>query len=260
MRRERFLPSIDPEKAATSGRSSQKKSTAILPGGSRASRDRPSVSSSTALTLTTASSNRPSGANEENITVPHDQLDFPVLPDDTNAPPNSFPTLDPRQYVPSAHLILTRVPNHVQSVDRQSGSPLSLVDRQSTFWSDSSSNTSSSDLVQCYPSTQSSVHSRKASAPLTPGQASLFQALFSLAHPGAEPAKSAQLHPIDINTPSHMLPRPTWSPPSPSTDDEESAGSEEDDSESVRHIMCTSPSVDPNTPDNALPFVLQSCK
>ncbi|KAG9097838.1 hypothetical protein FS749_005346 [Ceratobasidium sp. UAMH 11750] len=87
---------------------------------------------------------------------------------------------------------------------------------------------------------------------MTPGQASLFQALFSL----EQPATSSPLPPSSLQTPpsSHGS---TW--PSPDTeDDNASATSEESDPEGIREIVCRTPTLDKNAPSNSLPFVLHS--
>ncbi|KAG9092883.1 hypothetical protein FS749_015375 [Ceratobasidium sp. UAMH 11750] len=108
------------------------------------------------------------------------------------------------------------------------------------------------------PSTQSVTPHRPVGASsnsltgMTPGQASLFQALFSLGQPTAPPP----LPPSSLQTPpsSHGS---TW--PSPDTeDDNASATSEESDPEGIREIVCRTPTLDKNAPSNSLPFVLHS--
>ncbi|CAE7230702.1 unnamed protein product [Rhizoctonia solani] len=90
---------------------------------------------------------------------------------------------------------------------------------------------------------------------LTPGQASLLGSLFSLAHPEDQLPKL--IEPGQTNLSSNLLHGPDWSPWS-SIHDAALVSSDEDDSEGVRDIICRSPTPDPNTQSNALPFVLQS--
>ncbi|KAG9098175.1 hypothetical protein FRC06_006680 [Ceratobasidium sp. 370] len=87
---------------------------------------------------------------------------------------------------------------------------------------------------------------------MTPGQASLFQALLSLGQPGT----SSPFPPSSSQTPasSHGSTRP-----SPDMeDDNSSTTSEESDPEGIKEIVCRTPTLDKNTPSNSLPFVLHS--
>ncbi|CAE6447133.1 unnamed protein product [Rhizoctonia solani] len=89
---------------------------------------------------------------------------------------------------------------------------------------------------------------------LTAGQASLLSSLFSLAH-------SDDYVPKLIESGSSQFIGPLYGPSWPFVlwDEEEgSAADNGDDPEGIRAIICRSPTPDPNTQSNALPFVLQS--
>ncbi|QRV75717.1 Fungal specific transcription factor domain [Ceratobasidium sp. AG-Ba] len=84
---------------------------------------------------------------------------------------------------------------------------------------------------------------------MTAGQASLFQALLSLGEANTSPLSySASQTPSSHGS--------TW--PSPDSEQDESATSEESDPEGIREIVCRTPTLDKNAPTNSLPFVLQS--
>ncbi|CAE6538426.1 unnamed protein product [Rhizoctonia solani] len=92
---------------------------------------------------------------------------------------------------------------------------------------------------------------------LTPGQASLLGSIFSLAHPQDQISKLTESSWSDLS--SSPLYGPAW-PSWALIDDAGSLRDDGDDPEGIRSIICRSPTPDPNTQSNALPFVLQSCE
>ncbi|CAE6430767.1 unnamed protein product [Rhizoctonia solani] len=86
---------------------------------------------------------------------------------------------------------------------------------------------------------------------LTPGQASLFQALFSLEEPVS--SKSVAFNPPTPYVPSGPLTFRVYKGKNSLF-----SGCEDDDPEGVRELICATPTLDPNTVDDALPFVLAS--
>ncbi|CAE6434001.1 unnamed protein product, partial [Rhizoctonia solani] len=118
-------------------------------------------------------------------------------------------------------------------------------------------------LVQRRPVTSAgSSDQRPQAAPLTPGQASLYDALFSLAGPQTTlqeiaSQRTTTLSPAALRGPA--WPSPNQSGGSDETDeDNDSEKSEDDDPEGVKQVMCTTVTPDANVETNALPFVLQS--
>ncbi|CAE6490273.1 unnamed protein product [Rhizoctonia solani] len=97
-------------------------------------------------------------------------------------------------------------------------------------------------------------------AKLTPGQASLFEALFSL----AQASETSFLSPQSYSTPTPHLSSASSSSnsmspwPSPDVDDDTSDTSDDDDRDSAKQIWCSSPVMDSSIPTNSLPYVLQS--
>ncbi|KAJ1299899.1 hypothetical protein OPQ81_005018 [Rhizoctonia solani] len=100
----------------------------------------------------------------------------------------------------------------------------------------------------------------RASTNLTPGQASLFDALFSLAQPSSAPfsppVTSTSTSYISSASSSSSTSVSPW--PSPDVDDETSDTSDDDDRDNAKQIWCSSPIMDSSIPTNSLPYVLQS--
>ncbi|CAE6430837.1 unnamed protein product [Rhizoctonia solani] len=92
------------------------------------------------------------------------------------------------------------------------------------------------------------------SIPLTPGQASLLDSLFSLGHPHDQ---TKLIEYSQINPSSSYLNQPVW-PSWSLVDKVDAALDDEEDPEGVRFVICRSLAPNPNTQSNALPFVLQS--
>ncbi|CAE6504180.1 unnamed protein product [Rhizoctonia solani] len=87
---------------------------------------------------------------------------------------------------------------------------------------------------------------------MTPGQASLLSALFSLSdNPPIHQSNSPPF--ADHNTASFSN-GPTWLSPDP---EEEALSAEEEDPEGVSQIICQPLALDKNAESNALPFILQ---
>ncbi|KAG9126956.1 hypothetical protein FRC07_001255 [Ceratobasidium sp. 392] len=95
--------------------------------------------------------------------------------------------------------------------------------------------------------------SSNAPTSMTPGQASLFRALFSLGSSSA----SSPFDGATSQTPSSSH-GSTWPSPDVEENDNSSVTSEESDPEGIREIVCRSPTLDKNAPSNSLPFILQS--
>ncbi|KAF8675707.1 hypothetical protein RHS04_06601 [Rhizoctonia solani] len=99
----------------------------------------------------------------------------------------------------------------------------------------------------------------RAPAGLTSGQASLFEALFSLAQPNSiappafEPLPNSTQYLSSSPSSSSQSP---WT--SPDVEDDASDTSEDDDQDNARQIWCSSPVMDSSIPTNSLPYVLQS--
>ncbi|CAE6467229.1 unnamed protein product [Rhizoctonia solani] len=94
---------------------------------------------------------------------------------------------------------------------------------------------------------------------LTSGQASLFEALFSLAQPHSAPLAEPDPHPIStpyFSSNSSSSSQSPWA--SPEVEDDTSDTSEDDDRDNARQIWCSSPTMDSSIPTNSLPYVLQS--
>ncbi|KAG8689373.1 hypothetical protein FRC11_002911 [Ceratobasidium sp. 423] len=90
---------------------------------------------------------------------------------------------------------------------------------------------------------------------LTAGQASLLGSIFSLAHHQDQTPKLIESGRSD--PPASLSYGPTW-PSGAFVEDADSLSDDSDDPEGIRNIICRSPTPDPNTQSNALPFVLQS--
>ncbi|CAE6530284.1 unnamed protein product [Rhizoctonia solani] len=93
------------------------------------------------------------------------------------------------------------------------------------------------------------------STSMTPGQASLLDALFSLGNcpPNQSVSYSNITAPANITT-SSLSNGSTW--PSPDTEEEYSSG--EEDPEGISQIICQPLALDRNVDSNALPFILQN--
>ncbi|CCO37434.1 hypothetical protein BN14_11590 [Rhizoctonia solani AG-1 IB] len=94
---------------------------------------------------------------------------------------------------------------------------------------------------------------------LTSGQASLFEALFSLAQPDSAllPPSDSQPFPTPhLSSSSSSSSQSPWA--SPEVEDDTSDTSEDDDRDNARQLWCLSPSMDSSIPTNSLPYVLQS--
>lgn len=104
--------------------------------------------------------------------------------------------------------------------------------------------TSDSALVRHSPSVDPNA------APMTSGQASLLQALFSL---GDSPMLPSDLMDTSISNSSEFA----WLSPDPEKDETESVASDEDP-EGISEKLCSTLVLDKSTESNALPFVLQS--
>ncbi|KAL5632301.1 hypothetical protein ACGC1H_000342 [Rhizoctonia solani] len=94
----------------------------------------------------------------------------------------------------------------------------------------------------------------------TPGQASLYEALFSLGE-SAYASPSPQTHSMSrprfsSASSSSSQSRSPWT--SPDVEDDTSDTSEDDDRDNAKQIWCSSPVMDSSIPTNSLPYVLQS--
>ncbi|KAJ1310620.1 hypothetical protein OPQ81_009150 [Rhizoctonia solani] len=96
--------------------------------------------------------------------------------------------------------------------------------------------------------------STRGSISMTSGQASLFNAIFSLSNGPDLPYVSTEAVVTPYRT-SSSLGGSMW--PSPNTEEDDSS-SEEDDPEGIGQIICQPLALDPNVESNALPFVLQN--
>ncbi|CAE7178942.1 unnamed protein product [Rhizoctonia solani] len=95
---------------------------------------------------------------------------------------------------------------------------------------------------------------------LTPGQASLYEALFSLGEQtSASPPSQAHSNPrsyLSSASSTSSQSRSPWA--SPDVADDTSDTSDDDDRDSAKQIWCSSPVMDSSIPTNSLPYVLQS--
>ncbi|KAH7332699.1 fungal-specific transcription factor domain-containing protein [Rhizoctonia solani] len=101
----------------------------------------------------------------------------------------------------------------------------------------------------------------RAPAKFTAGQASLFEALFSLSQPTdaipPSPKHHSMLTPhFSSASSSSSHSRSPWT--SPDVEDDTSDTSEDDDRDNAKQIWCSSPVMDSSIPTNSLPYVLQS--
>ncbi|CUA71766.1 Sterol regulatory element-binding protein ECM22 [Rhizoctonia solani] len=90
---------------------------------------------------------------------------------------------------------------------------------------------------------------------LNHGQTSLLDSIFSLAHPQDQ---TFELVEYDQANPSPGFVHGPYWPSSPLINDADTMPYDEKDPEGIKYIICRSPTPDPNTRSNALPFVLQS--
>ncbi|KAH7337517.1 hypothetical protein B0J17DRAFT_663269 [Rhizoctonia solani] len=288
MRRARPGPAkiSDRPATSTSARSSQKASAVVSSDSSRVAKDgskRPVVPSQAAAAITTdqpteSSAERDTqndaGRTEVDSSVPshaHVSSAGPVVSNPSPPPqtivlidfPGSIQTIDPLPTVPQAYI------EQINESD---------VHSSNAFPHNSTSASPPYDLVQRRPSATSmgsNNQSPQNSRPLTSGQASLYDSLFSLAgqaslydslfslagHPTTPPEVVSQTAVVLPPTP---LTGPSWPSPNTSGDDEDqnsdddSEQSEDDDPEGVKQAMCTTIAPDANVEANALPFVLQS--
>ncbi|QRW25999.1 Fungal specific transcription factor domain [Rhizoctonia solani] len=91
---------------------------------------------------------------------------------------------------------------------------------------------------------------------LTSGQASLLSSLFSLARSDSQSPKLTETNPNNQVVGSQD--GPSWPSVLWHEDEDSVANDDNDDPEGIRAIICRSPTPDPNTRSNALPFVLQA--
>ncbi|CAE6453752.1 unnamed protein product [Rhizoctonia solani] len=134
-------------------------------------------------------------------------------------------------------------PNPTEPSLRLSPSSVSSLSSPLSFWHHSSIASSSTDTDP--------------SVILTPGQASLLGSTFSIGHLQDQSSKLIESGWSDL--PSSPLYGPAWSSWA-FIDDADSLPDDGGDPEGIRSIICRSPTPDPNTQSNALPFVLQSCE
>lgn len=187
-------------------------------------------------------------------------LDFPLPTDDTwhaslTLPVVSVSRSPPESLSETRAVLADQLPMNnysVQPVDALAMHPKRTVGRQSLGLSSHSSSAGAP-----YSSRSRSNHRtpNKPVGHLTSGQASLFQALFSLARPED----------------SNPVPNPTNSPPSnyespdhfpysntPSQDEDEDEDENDNDGKAVEEIFCVAPRMDSNVQSNTLAFVLSS--
>jgi hypothetical protein len=239
MRRMRPAPVAYSEREGVSARSSRKDSMSLSISPGESSKSAPASSSL----------NQFKDANgNKNVTGTIANLLSAVVPlsDHLTTQIDISPEVNSYQHTSSQASVSNQSPSNFKHTHWSPVSPL-LIDQQLSIPSSSSSSVApASDLVQ-HP--RSIIHLVQPVS-LVSGQISLFQTLFNRTEPKNELPELNQPEPIDP------------SPQSPdSTDDEGSPASEsEDDQDSVAHIMYSTPTLDPNTQNNALPFVLQSCK
>ncbi|KAB5590222.1 Starch synthase [Ceratobasidium theobromae] len=233
---------LGPDVIKSNTRSAQSKARA--PGAPRQPRDGPGVSLP-----------RP---NMDKGNILDDRLDFSTLSGDggfsdvlgnTLFPNESYEPFPDFFAYPSPPLLMTQLPT-IQGIDQLCPSPPFYID-QSLLSSDSSSVASSSDLVR-RPSTGSSVRSSGTPLFLTPNQYQLAIGLTRPADDLHDPGLS-----YSVETSPSSLYGPTW-PAGSFTNEDDESDTEEDDPESVERLMCADLIPDANTPNNALPFVLQS--
>ncbi|CAE6447160.1 unnamed protein product [Rhizoctonia solani] len=129
------------------------------------------------------------------------------------------------------------------------------------FSSDHASSPPSQNSYQRRPSTTSTASSDQSlqnPQSFTSGQASLYDALLSLAGPQHVPPK--EILPRTITFPSITSRGPSWPSPDPSSGEDvvDPVKNEEDDPEGIKQAMCITITPDANVEANALPFVLQS--
>ncbi|KDN33616.1 hypothetical protein RSAG8_13290, partial [Rhizoctonia solani AG-8 WAC10335] len=261
---------------STSARSSQKAAAAV-PGSSRPSKDA-SKSPVVPPQFPTKDHSKDSSAKQDaqnNATYTEDQKGL-----DTSSPSGAHvtpegPVSNPPPPPQTVVLINIGYPGNPQTVD-----PLATVPQASIEQIDESpcdfhssnidspnypSTSPSHDLVQRRPSARSTASSNQLHqnpASLTSRQASLYDALFSLAGPQSTLPEIASQRTTTLPTAASR--GPSWPSPNSSGDNDEddedgdSVESEDDDPEGVKQAMCTTVTPDANVETNALPFVLQS--
>ncbi|KAL5639798.1 hypothetical protein ACGC1H_006393 [Rhizoctonia solani] len=252
MRRARPGPAkTDRPATSTSARTSQKVAAAVPSDSSRPSKDapkRPVVPSQ----VDTKDQLPDSDAQQDtqNNTTPTE--DPEAL--DSSSPSDAHVSSQGRvstSLLPSQTIVLIGNPRAID--------PLATIPQASIEQIDDvhSPNTASSSYSSSSPS-----HDLN-SAPLTSGQTSLYNSLFSLAGgPQSTLADTASQRTTTL--PPAALRGPSWPSPNSSGDndeedeDDDSVQSEDDDPEGVKQAMCTTVTPDANVETNALPFVLQS--
>lgn len=273
MRRAKIAPTlIVVEQPAAPAKSSQAGSSSSVPSRLR----KVTFEEPPPTEVTSPTSNVPGSRNpRSNVdSSPNNQLELAVLPgrisayldtisssvSDPNAPlqpitSNEFPAdsqfIDPLP-VDQFPLVNRQPPNAASTSNAASSSTSSSGRSISTR---SSSSRSSSDLSRRY---SSNIRPTRPSVFLTSGQASLFQALFSLTQP--DDSLPAPGLPHSDKLPSEISYGPSWPSPNLGSQirDEEPAANDADDPEFVKQVICRAPTPDANVRSNALPFVLQS--
>ncbi|KAF8717253.1 hypothetical protein RHS02_09713, partial [Rhizoctonia solani] len=158
---------------------------------------------------------------------------------------------------------------NIQTTDSLDSVPRAYIEQIDDSSPNAHSNPTSSEYLSSPPSHNSSQRRPSASITLsdqscrnprslTSGQASLFDALFSLAGPQNAPPK--EILPKTITFPPIISKGPNWPSPERSSDDDfvKPAKNEDEDPEGVKQAMCVTLIPDANVEANALPFVLQS--
>lgn len=252
MRRAKYAAFVSSERPTPLPPAPQKDSTTLppaVPCSSRDQRDVPRPCKSISV-LATRDQLRNANTNDVNlVSAPHDSGSGTCL--------NASPASDSSQQL-LEHQVVVQVPDNVQTTTRHPDISWLPVDHQPVFSYDLPRGSLPPELPEQRPPTVStalSVRHPQDSVFQTSGQASLFQSLFSLAHP--EDHLAGQIQPNSTNSSSRLLYGPNW-PPHNEYDD--STLSDDDDQQGVKRAMCLTITPDPNTKTNALPFVLQCCE
>ncbi|CUA71769.1 starch synthase [Rhizoctonia solani] len=275
MRRARPGPAkiTDRPATSTSARSSQKTTAAVSPDASRPSKNapkRPVVPSQVPTTRDQPNDNN-TDQDTQNTYTEDPKGPESSSPDDAYVSPESRVS----DHLPTQTIVVIGYPNDAQAADPLVTIPHATIEQidESPYDARSSNVTSSSypssspshDLARRSSATSMgpSDQSPQGSALLTPGQASLYDALFSLAS-GPRSTFEEIASQRATTLPPAVLKGPAWPSPNSTGDNEEdeedegSEKSEDDDPEGVKHAMCTTVTPDANVETNALPFVLQS--
>ncbi|CAE6373846.1 unnamed protein product [Rhizoctonia solani] len=280
MRRARPGPAklTDRPATSTSARSSQKDPTTVSSDPPRPHKDKPKQPIIPSQALAVAQHQPKDSNTEQNLesTATHaehlEELGSSQRNDahvSSETPTVSNPLVSPQNTISIGYSGDSRTADALDTAPRayieQSDEP-SPGSYSSIPSSDYGSSSPSMDLGQRRSSTTSTVSSAVSSdlsvqktESLTYGQASLFDALFSLAGPQNVPPKETL--PRTITFPPITSRGPSWpSLPEPSNDDDvvDPTKNEEDDPEGVKQAMCITLTPDANVEANALPFVLQS--